>query len=140
MVLVGLLLIAVAAGFTIDVFAENTANIDVDVLGRTFSVSPGWLVVAGAVALAALLLGVRIVGFGIRRVRARRSALRSAQLAAQERDQLARQLVVERAEHGRDATTGTTGEVDRTAPETRPDPTAPDAGTGSRSSDPANAE
>jgi hypothetical protein len=136
-VLVGLLLIAVAAGFTIDVFAENTANIDVDVLGRTFSVSPGWLVVAGAVALAALLLGVRFVGFGIRRARARRSALRSAQLAAQERDQLARQLVVERAEHGRDATTG---EVDRTEPETTPDQTAPDAGTGSRSSDPANAE
>jgi hypothetical protein len=99
MVLVGLLLIAVAAGFAIDVFAENTANIDVDVLGRTFAVTPGWLVVAGAAALAALLLGVRLVGFGIRRVRARRSALRSAQRAAQERDQLARQLVVERAEH-----------------------------------------
>ncbi len=118
MVLVGLLLIAVAAGFTIDVFAQNTADIDVDVLGRTFSVSPGWLVVAGAVALAALLVGVRLVGFGIRRVRARRSALRSAQLAAQERDQLARQLVVERAEHGRDAPAGgdvTTGEADRTA-------------------------
>ena len=119
MVLVGLLLVAVAAGFTIDVFAENTANIDVDVLGRTFSVSPGWLVVAGAVALAALLVGVRLVGIGVRRVRARRSALRSAQLATQERDQLARQLVVERAEHERDAPAGgdvTTGEADRNAP------------------------
>jgi hypothetical protein len=137
MVLVGLLLIAVAAGFTIDVFAQNTADIDVDVLGRTFSVSPGWLVVAGAVALAALLVGVRLVGFGIRRVRARRSALRSAQLAAQERDQLARQLVVERAEHGRDTTTG---EVDPNAPETTPEQTPPDAGSGAHFSDPANAE
>jgi hypothetical protein len=127
MVLVGLLLIAVAAGFTIDVFAQNTADIDVDVLGRTFVVSPGWLVVAGAVALAALLVGVRLVGFGIRRVRARRSALRSAQLAAQERDQLARQLVVERAEHGRDAPAGgdvTTGEADRNAPAATPDQSA----------------
>ena len=126
MVLVGLLLVAVAAGFTIDVFAENTANIDVDVLGRTFSVSPGWLVVAGAVALAALLVGVRLVGLGIGRARGRRSTLRSAQRAAQERDQLARQLVVERAEHERDTTTGevTPGEVGRTTSEATPDRTA----------------
>jgi hypothetical protein len=96
MMLVGLLLIAVAVGFTIDVFVENTASLDVDVLGRTFVVSPGWLVVAGIVALAAFLVGARLVAVGIARARRRRAALRDAQRAAEERDQLAQQLAAER--------------------------------------------
>ena len=86
MVLVGLLLIAAAAGFTIDVFAQNTASVDVDVLGRTFAVNPGWLVVAGAVAVAILLVGARLVVAGVARSRGRRAALRTAQRATRERD------------------------------------------------------
>jgi hypothetical protein len=95
MVLVGLLLIAAAAGFTIDVFVQNAGDLDVDVLGRTFVVPPGWLVVAGIVALAAFLIGARLVAVGIARARRRRAATRRA---AQERDELAQQLQAERAE------------------------------------------
>jgi hypothetical protein len=126
-VLIGLLLIAAAAGFTIDVFAENTGHIDVDVLGRTFAVDPGWLVVAGALAIAALLVGTRLVVGGMARARARRAALRAAQHATQERDQLAQQLAVERAERER-VPGATTDTLDRSspAPEDAPDP----SGTG----------
>lgn len=126
MVLVGLLLIAVAAGFTIDVFAQNTAAIDVDVLGRTFAVEPGWLVVAGAVAIAALLVGTRLVVAGVARSRGRRAALRAAQHATQERDQLAQQLAVERAERERGQAV-TPDTVDSSpAPEVAPDVTGSD--------------
>jgi len=114
-VLVGLLLIAVAAGFTIDVFAQNTQAIDVDVLGRTFAVEPGWLVVAGAIAIAALLVGTRLVVAGITRAHTRRTALRAAQHATEERDQLVQQLAVERAERERGPGT-TTDTVDRASP------------------------
>jgi len=126
-VLVGLLLIAVAAGFTIDVFAQNTQAIDVDVLGRTFAVEPGWLVVAGAIAIAALLVGTRLVVAGIARAHTRRAALRAAQHATEERDQLVQQLAVERAERERGQGT-TTDTVDRSppAPEIASEPTGVD--------------
>ena len=97
MIIVGILLIAAAFGFAIDVFVENSATIDVYVLGRTFAVDPGWVVVAGVVACAALFAGIRLIGFGVARRRARRERLRAAQRAEQERDQLARQLEIERA-------------------------------------------
>ena len=97
MIIVGVLLIAAAAGFAVDVFVENSATIDVDVLGRTFAVDPGWLVVAGVVACAVLFAGVRLIGFGLARRRARRETPRTAQLAQRERDQLAQQLELERA-------------------------------------------
>jgi len=126
-VLVGLLLIAVAAGFTIDVFAQNTQAIDVDVLGRTFAVEPGWLVVAGAIAIAALLVGTRLVVVGIARAHTRRAALRAAQHATEERDQLVQQLAVERAERERGLGM-TTDTVDRSppAPEIASEPTGVD--------------
>jgi hypothetical protein len=126
MVLVGILLIAVAAGFTIDLFVENASRIDVDVLGRTFVVNPGWLVVAGIVAVTVFLIGARLVVVGIARVRRHRAALRAAQRAAQERDQLAHQLAVERADRGRGEDV-TTGGLDSTAhrPEDMPDRTRP---------------
>jgi FtsZ-interacting cell division protein ZipA len=98
MVLIGLVLVAAAVGFTIDVFVQNTASIDVDVLGRTFVVRPGWLVVAGLVAVVVLLIGVRLVVGGLARSRRRRTELRTARVAARERDSLAEQLEVERAE------------------------------------------
>lgn len=98
MVLIGLLLIAAAVGFTADVFIQNAGGVDIDVLGRTFVVAPGWLVVAGIAAFIALLLGWRLVVGGVTRARSRRASLRSARGAAQERDRLAQELALERAE------------------------------------------
>jgi hypothetical protein len=102
MALIGLVLIALAAGFTVDVFVENSQQFDVDVLGRTFSVSPGWLVVSGIVALVVFAVGARLLMVGAQRRRRRKTVLRSAESAARERDQLARQLAAEREQ--KDAT------------------------------------
>ena len=96
MILIGLLLIGVAAGFTVDVFMQNAHDVDVDVLGHTFTVAPGWIVVAGIVALATFMIGARLVALGTRRARRRRYMLRSAASAARERDQLTQQLAAER--------------------------------------------
>ncbi len=105
MVLIGLLLIGVAAGFTVDVFLQNAHDVDVDVLGRTLTVAPGWIVVAGIVALATFMIGARLLVLGTRRVRRRRSILRGAESAARERDQLTQQLAVERERRDVDAVT-----------------------------------
>jgi hypothetical protein len=94
--LIGLFLIAVAAGFTADVFLQNAHDVDVDVLGHTFAVSPGWVVVAGILALATFIIGARLLALGVRRTRRRKSVLRQAESAARERDQLAQQLAAER--------------------------------------------
>jgi hypothetical protein len=107
MALIGLVLIALATGFAVDVFVENSQRVDVDVLGRTFSVTPGWLVISGVAALAVLLIGVRLVAVGSRRRRHRKSVLRDAESAARERDQLARQLAAEREQ--KEAATVVTG-------------------------------
>jgi hypothetical protein len=95
-VLIGLLLIGVAAGFTVDVFLQNAHDVDVVVLGRTFTVGPGWIVVAGIAALATFIIGARLLARGLRRARRRRSILRGAQSAARERDQLTQELAAER--------------------------------------------
>src|SRR5262249_6028896 len=95
-VLIGLVLIGLAAGFTADVFLQNTRDVGVEVLGHTFAVRPGWIVICGLDAMAAFLMGTRFVASGARRARRRRSALRGAESAAHERDQLAQQLAVER--------------------------------------------
>jgi hypothetical protein len=95
-VLIGLLLIALAAGFTADVFVQNTSDVDVDVLGHTFAIRPGWIVVAGLLALATFAIGARLVFSGVRRARRRRSVLRGAASTAHERDQLAQQLATQR--------------------------------------------
>jgi hypothetical protein len=97
MVLVGLLLVAAAAGFTTDLFVENSHPVPVDVLGHTFTVAPGWIAVTGIVALAVLAVGARFIAHGVGRARRRRSLLRDARSAARERDELARQLAAERA-------------------------------------------
>jgi len=110
MVLIGLLLIAVAAGFTADVFVQNAHKVDVDVLGRTFNVRPGWLVVAGFVTFAVFFVGARLVVRGVGAARRRKKVLRNAEVAARERDQLAQQLAVER----RSSSEGVTV-IDRTA-------------------------
>ena len=105
MVLIGLLLIGVAAGFTVDVFLQNAHDVDLDVLGHTFTVAPGWIVIAGIVALAIFVIGARLVARGTRRSRRRRSMLRGAESAARERDQLTLQLAVERERRDENAAT-----------------------------------
>jgi hypothetical protein len=114
MVLIGLLLIAVAAGFTAVVFVQNAHTVNVDVLGRTFHVRPGWLVVAGLVTFAVFLVGARLVARGVATARRRKAVLRNAELAARERDQLAQQLAVERR------TSGEVKVVDRSAEVAKP--------------------
>jgi len=104
-ILIGLLLIGVAAGFTVDVFLQNAHDVDVDVLGHTFTVNPGWIVVAGIVALAIFMIGARLVALGTRRARRRRYIIRSAASAAKERDQLTQQLAAERERKDDDAAT-----------------------------------
>jgi hypothetical protein len=104
LILIGLLLIAIAAGFVTDVFLQNSHRVGVEVLGRNFSVRPGWLVVAGIVVLAIFLLGARLVAIGVGRARRRTSILRGAEGTARERDQLARQLAVERGSSENGAT------------------------------------
>jgi hypothetical protein len=64
-----------------------------------------------------MLVGTRLVVAGIARAHTRRTALRAAQHATEERDQLAQQLAVERAERDRAGRQGTTtGTVDRASP------------------------
>jgi hypothetical protein len=121
--LIGLVLIAVGVGFTVDVFVENSQRVDVEVLGRTFSVSPGWIVVSGIVALAVFVIGVRLVTVGTRRRWRRKSVLRDAESAARERDQLARQLAAEREQKEAAAVTVVTGSSDNTAPSAADSPT-----------------
>lgn len=82
MVLIGLVLIAIAAGFTADVFVQNAGSVQVDVLGRTFAGGPGWLIVAGALVLIIFVLGARLVAVGISTARRRRVLLREAELVS----------------------------------------------------------
>jgi hypothetical protein len=85
-VLLGLIVAAVAVGFVVDVVLENTDNIDVVVLGRTFEVRPGLVVVAGVATAVVLAIGFRLARIGVRRLRKRRVTLREARdvLAARE--------------------------------------------------------
>jgi hypothetical protein len=93
--ILGLLLVAIAAGFAVDVFVENTNDFDIDVLGRTFTVAPGWLLAAGAAASLLAILGFLLIGNGMTRARGRRRQLKST---SRERDELARTLEAERAQ------------------------------------------
>ena len=121
MILIGLLLIGVAAGFTVDVFLENAHDVDVDVLGHTFTVTPGWIVVAGIVALATFVIGARLVALGTRRARRRRYMLRSAASAARERDQLTQQLAAERVRADEEAATVDQSQYQGAVPTSRAD-------------------
>jgi hypothetical protein len=120
-ILLGLVLIALAAGFTADVFLQNHRDIDVKVLGHTFNVHPGWIVIAGIGALAVFVVGARLLALGVRRARRRKGVLRDAQSAARDRDQLAQELAAERkskdetakdAERGADPVDTVTSRID----------------------------
>ena len=96
MVLLGLLLIAIAIAFTADVFLENSHPINAKVLGHSYSVRPGWVVVGGVVAVVVFIVGARVITRGAGRARRRKSILREAEGAARERDELAQQLAAQR--------------------------------------------
>jgi len=61
MAILGLILLLAAGGLTLDVVVKNTSNINVNAVGQTFTLSPGWLFVAGVVAGAVGLLGVTMI-------------------------------------------------------------------------------
>jgi hypothetical protein len=101
MAVLGLLLLVSAVGLSLDVVFQNTSSISVDALGQTFTLSSGWLFVAGVITGAVGLLGVILLLGGMARARRRRVALArsrgdSRDLQA-DRDRLAAELDRERA-------------------------------------------
>src|ERR1700694_3703144 len=101
MAVLGLLLLLSAVGLSLDVVFQNTSSISVDALGQTFTVSSGWLFVAGVITGAVGLLGVSLLLGGMAGARRRRVALArsrgdSRDLQA-DRDRLAAELDRERA-------------------------------------------
>jgi len=100
MAVLGLLLLLSAAGLAADLVWRNTASIDAEALGQTFSLSSGWLFAAGAATGAIGLLGLSMVVAGIRRARRRRAAIAESRDSLQglqsERDRLAVELERER--------------------------------------------
>ena len=107
MAILGLLLLLSAVGLAVDVVLQNTSSISVDAVGLNFSLSPGWLFVAGVATGVIGLLGVSMLVAGMARARRRRAALvesrNNLDFLQAERDRLAEQLERERA--GRTSTT-----------------------------------
>lgn len=101
MVVLGLLLLLAAVGVGADVAIKNTASIDVNAFGQTFSLSPGWLFVVGAVTGAVALLGLSMMLTGGARARRRRRSLAETRSSVGElqadRDRLAEEVERERA-------------------------------------------
>jgi hypothetical protein len=101
MAVLGLLLLLSASGLSLDVAFQNTTSISVDALGQTFTISPGWLFVAGVITGAVGLLGVTLLVGGMARVRRRRVALAesrgTSQVLQADRDRLTAELDHERA-------------------------------------------
>ena len=109
MAVLGLLLLLSAVGLSLDVVFQNTSSISVDALGQTFTLSSGWLFVAGVITGAVGLLGVILLLGAMARARRRRVALAQSRGTSQELqadcDRLAAELDHERA--GRIPTTAT---------------------------------
>ena len=101
MAILGLLLLLAAAGLAVDVVMQNTSSISVDAVGQAFSLSSGWLFVAGVATGAIGLLGLTMLVGGLTRARRRRATrvdTRSSVEGLQaERDRLAEELQRERA-------------------------------------------
>jgi hypothetical protein len=122
MAVLGLLLLLSAVGLSLDVVFQNTSSISVDTLGQTFTLSSGWLFVAGVITGAVGLLGVTLLLGGMARARRRRVALAQSRGASEElqadRDRLAAELDHERA--GRTSTTTAPSQHNAAARENRP--------------------
>ncbi|GAA4571895.1 LapA family protein [Planotetraspora kaengkrachanensis] len=118
MVLLGLLLIMVAAAAVIEVSINETATtMPINVRDWTVNLSPFELFVAGAATAGVFLIGLLMVSGGLRRSSTKRRKLREARLA--ERQRLtkleAEKRDLERKLEGVDATTPTTDPVSATA-------------------------
>ena len=98
MALIGLVLLAAAAAFGIDVAAQNFFDLDVEVFGRTFATSPSAVFVAGVVTGLVGVAGVFLLTDGIRRRRRIRGERRAT---VAERDRLAAAYEAEHPEVGR---------------------------------------
>ena len=107
MFILGIVITLAAAGFVVDVVVANTTTISAHALGRTFTISPGWLVVVGVIAGAVGVLGLMMTLDGVRRAQARRRQIARTHEAASalqaERDRLAAELEAERAGRHHDA-------------------------------------
>ncbi|WP_169951505.1 hypothetical protein [Microbispora sp. H11081] len=89
MVLLGLLLVLIAAAAVIEVSVNDTANtLPITVLDRTFNFSPFELFMAGVVTTAVFVAGLLLITGGMRRSAVKRRKLREARLA--ERDRVSR--------------------------------------------------
>ena len=120
MFILGIVVALVAAGFVVDVVSQNTTTISVHSLGRTFTISPGWLVVVGVIAGAVGVVGLMMAIDGARRARARRLMITHTQQAAgaleAERDRLAAELEAERSARLRAEETAESEEATTTEP------------------------
>ncbi|MEU7942853.1 hypothetical protein [Microbispora bryophytorum] len=106
MVLLGLLLILIAAAAVIEVSVNDTANtLPMTVLDRTFNLSPFELFIAGVVTAAVFVVGLLLITGGMRRAAVRRRRTRETRLA--ERDRMSR-LEAEKRDLERQLETNTT--------------------------------
>jgi len=149
MTAIGLIILLVAAGLTVDIILENTKTLDASLIGQTLTgVNIGGFFIAGVIVGAAALLGLSLFIAGLRRARTKareRKHLvrenRGVGEVAAERDQLAAQLEAERATRSvpPTATYAVADEpMARTAPAapaTSAIPTTPDAPDASDASD-----
>src|SRR2546423_361615 len=86
MALIGLVLLAAAATFGIDLAAQNFVDIDIDAFGRTYGTNVSAVFVAGVVTGLVATIGTLMIVDGVRR---RRRVRGEARQAAAERDRLA---------------------------------------------------
>ncbi|MEU8061586.1 hypothetical protein [Microbispora bryophytorum] len=106
MVLLGLLLILIAAAAVIEVSVNDTANtMPMTVLDRTFNLSPFELFIVGVVTSAVFVVGLLLITGGMRRAAVRRRRTRETRLA--ERDRVSR-LEAEKRDLERRLETNTT--------------------------------
>lgn len=121
MVLLGLLLILIAAGAVIEVSVNDTANtMPITVLDRTFDLSPFELFIAGVVTAAVFVAGLLLITGGMRRAAVKRRRMRETRLA--ERDRVSRLEAEKRDLERRLETTSTTS---ATSTSTRPPSPSP---------------
>ncbi|MGI5161640.1 hypothetical protein [Microbispora sp. CA-102843] len=115
MVLLGLLLVLIAAGAVIEVSVNDTANtMPITVLDRTLNLSPFELFIAGVVTAAVFVAGLLLITGGMRRAAVKRRRLREARLA--ERDRVSRLEAEKRDLERRLETNSTTTATPTTTP------------------------
>lgn len=116
MVLLGLLLVLIAAAALIEVSVNDTANtLPITVMDRTFNLSPFELFIAGVVTAAVFVVGLLLIMGGMRRAAVKRRKLREARLA--ERDRVSR-LEAEKRDLERRLESTSTAPAGATAAET----------------------